>query len=272
MDAGNTACLQSHIQRVTGRRRKKVWKKNRLQSSSPQFYWLCHFWQITVMDWQDVFRVTVAAESSAGMPESEKGESKSRVLILQVSVNIWFVGDSVAGSRALGFILHACFRNTTAFTLMESFSIEIFFYSFSSILSHCWQLVVIANVTTRRHWISRISMRKSQKSSQRTFFIWSSDSKLKLPLKSKRRNTGSDHKRSLLLNKLNRRTATNWMSLSHQWEKKHHHWRKTVFSLLSGFGNSLVQHCGIVAAMKQGRTSSVTLPNTQLKNTPQLRD
>lgn len=38
------------------------------------------------------------------------------------------------------------------------------------------------------------------------------------------------------------------MSLSHQWEKKHHHWRKTVFSLLSGFGNSLVQHCGTVAS------------------------
>lgn len=93
-------------------------------------------------------------------------------------------------------------------------------------------------------------MRKSQKSSQRTFFIWSSDSKLKLPLKSKRRNTGSDHKHSLLLNKLNRRTDTNWMSLSHQWKKKHHHWRKTVFSLLSGFGNSLA--CGTVASYEAG--------------------
>lgn len=92
-------------------------------------------------------------------------------------------------------------------------------------------------------------MWKSQKSSQRTFFIQSSDSKLKLPLKSKRRNTGSDHK---LLNKLKRWKDTNWMSLSHQWEKKHHHWRKTVFSLLSGFGNSLVQHCGTVASYEAG--------------------
>lgn len=115
-------------------------------------------------------------------PESEKGESKSRVLILQVSVNIWFVDDSVAGTRALGFILHACFRNTTEFRLMESFSIEIFFYSFPSILSHFWQVVVIANGTTWRHWISRISMWKSQKSSQRTFFIQPSHSELKLPL------------------------------------------------------------------------------------------
>lgn len=178
-----------------------------------------------------------------------------------MSVNTWFVGDSVAGTRALGFILHACFRNTTAFRLMESFSIEIFFYSFSSILSHFWQLVVIANVMTWRHWISRISMRKSQRSSQRTFFIQSSDSKLKLPLKSKRRNTGSDHKRSLLLNKLNRRTDTNWMSLSH-------HGKKTKNITIGGklFSHSFLalatvwfNTVALWLAMKQGRTSSVTL-------------
>lgn len=65
------------------------------------------------------------AELGCWSSQSEKGESKSRVLILQVSVTTWFVGDSVAGTRALGFILHACFRNATVFRLMESFSNEI---------------------------------------------------------------------------------------------------------------------------------------------------
>lgn len=176
-----------------------------------------------------------------------------------MSVNIWFVGDSVTGTRALGFILHACFRNTTALRLMESFSIEIFFYSFPSILSHFWQLVVIANVTTWCHWISRISMRKSQKSSQRTFFIRSSDSKQKLPLKSKRRNTGSDHKRSLLLNKLNRRTDTNWMSLSHQWKKNITIGGKLFSHSFLALATVWFNIVALWLAMKQGQTSSVTL-------------
>lgn len=161
---GSTCCQQGHKHRAKWRLRNMfaeshMEEKNNNDQKALQFSAVVLTMSFLANDCDGLTRCVWTCRGWAALryatlalPPARVKEEEA-VLILQVCVTVWFVGDSVA---AVGFILHACFRKATEFRLMESFPSERKKRN-PSILSYFWQFGSIANV-----W-------KSPKSSQILF-------------------------------------------------------------------------------------------------------